>query len=161
MTKSRTNTTSSGSQNSQYSNQYGWQQAPINAQTQAVIDAANGPTAVDPSVQHRYASMAEDLERSYSDPFGAGTSPDVREKAQRSGKMKLGAERDKAMRESYYEGQGMKFGQKLAAAGLTQPTLVNTGGSSSGSSSGQQTTTQQQPLINTIASIGGAVVGGL
>lgn len=149
----KTKTTS----NQQYSNNYGYMNTPINAQMQAVIDASTKKDQVDPSIMHRYAEMGEDLKRSYMDPFGAATSPDVREKAQRSGLMKLGAQRDKAMREGYNEIQGLQFGRQMAAASLTAPQLVQTGGNASG------TQTTKEPfnwgsLISGAATVGAAAL---
>lgn len=150
MTKSKTSTTSTGSQSSQYSNQFGWAEAPINAQMQRVIDDANAPAHADPSTMHRFAAAEEQLDRSYNDPFGAATSPDVREKAQRSGHLTLTRERDKAMREGEFEANQVKFGQRLAAAGLTQQQLINTGGTSSGSQQGHQDTTSRPSTFSMI-----------
>jgi hypothetical protein len=139
MNKKKSNTTSSSNQT--YQTNYGYMTPPITPETQSLIDMSNQPVAADPSIQHRYASMESELDRSYSDPFGAYTTPDVREKSFRSGKLKLLAERDKAMREGELDRQNIMFARKLGVAGFRQPQLVSTGGNSSGS--GTQNTVQQ------------------
>lgn len=126
------------SSNQQFTNTYGWQSAPISSEMQGVIDMANQPVAADPSIQHRYASMEEDVRRSTQDPFGAATSPDVRAKSQLSRILTVQRDRDKAMREGELDRQNLQFGRKTAAAALTMPQLVQTGGNSSGT----QNTTQ-------------------
>ncbi len=157
MSKQVTKTTTQQQQNQQYqgtasqsganTNTYGFMSAPINAQTQGVIDAANTPAGSDPGLHARYAQAEEDVRRQYQDPMGAYTTPFVRQRAQLEQMQKIRASEDQAKREDYYNQQQQQFGRKLAAAQLTNPTLVNTGGtqtgtsSTSGSSSGMQTGT--------------------
>ena len=153
MSKKKTET----KQNQQYSNTYGWMNTPINAQMQNVIDMANQPlqSKIDPSIQHRYAAMGEELERSYLDPFGPATSPDVRAKALRAAKLKLGAEADKAKRESFDDRSGEQFMRSVTAASMTAPQLVSTGGSSSGTSNTVQSGNfwaNAMPIIGGVAS---------
>jgi hypothetical protein len=140
-------------QNQSFSNSYGFMNTPVTPQMQAVIDASNEKlqSRVDPSIFHRYASMKDDVERSYNDPFGAATSADVREKAKRSQMFKVDLERDKAIRESYDDRSGEQFARQMAAASLTMPQMVQTGGNSNGT----QTTTQGGGMAGQI--IGGAL----
>lgn len=151
MGSKKTKTTS----NQQYSNTYGYMNTPVTHEMQHVLDMANQPlqARIDPSIFHRYAEMGAELERSYMDPFGAATSPAVREKALRAQKLKLGADRDKALRESYDDRSGEQFARAMAAASLTAPQLVQTGGNASGA---QQTS---QPF-NWGSVIGGAATVG-
>jgi len=127
-------------QNQQYSgnqtNKFDWMNTPINAEMQSVIDAANAPTGADPAIAQRFAGMEEDVRRSKMDPLGAFTTPFVRERSQLSDILKLGATRDKAMREDAFNQQQGAFSKKLAAAQMTGPRLIQTGSTSSGNSSG-------------------------
>lgn len=133
---------------------------PINAQMQNVIDMANQPleARVDPSIMHRYASMGDKLERSYLDPFGPQTSNDARFKAIKSARLKLGAERDKAMRESYDDRSGEQFGRAMAAASLTAPQLVQTGGTASGTQQTVQPSNIWGNIISGAATVGSAAL---
>lgn len=128
MSKKKTETKS----NQQFTNSYGFMNTPITAEMQSVIDASKEPTQVDPSIGNRYATMKEDVVRSYDDPFGAATSPDTRHKAQLSRMLTLDRDRDKSMREGYHDASQTGFMKKTAAAALTMPQMVQTGGSSSG-----------------------------
>lgn len=143
MSKKKTTTT----ENQQTTNQYGWESAPINEQMQGVIDLANKPIQADPSIQHRYAAMEEDVRRSAADPFGAGTSADVRQKSQLSRILGVQKDRDKAMREGYHQAEDSAFSKRTAAAALTMPQLVNTGGTSTGN----QVTTQSGGILGPIS----------
>ena len=135
----------------QNTNTWGYQQAPITPYTQAAINASD--VTEDPSIQNRYASMEDDVRNSYDDPYGAYTSPDVRQKSMLSRLLKLNTERDKALSENRFNTQQQRFGNKVSIAQLTAPSLVQTGGSSSG------TVTQSQPLFGQIMSGLGAVAG--
>jgi hypothetical protein len=130
--------TQTSNQTQEYKNSYGWEQSPITPQMQAVLDMSNQATKVDPSIQHRYAAAEEDLNRSYMDPYGAYTTPDVREKALRSQKAKLFTERDKSMREGYADADNQTYARRVGAAAMTAPQMVSTGGSSSGNSTTKQ-----------------------
>jgi hypothetical protein len=123
MNKKKSNTTSSIKPN--VPDNYGYMTPPINARKhRALIDMSNQPVAADPS---HSASLCVDGKRTgpqLFDPFGAYTTPDVREKSFRSGKLKLLAERDKAMREGELDRQNIMFARKMGVAGLRQPQLV-------------------------------------
>lgn len=139
---------------------YDWKAPPINAQTQDVIDMANEPVGSDPSIAHRFAGMEEEVRRRYQDPMGAYTTPFVRQAAQLGSILKIQTERDKAMREDYHGQQGTKFNQKLAAAGLTMPSLVGTGGSTSGSYSGSSSGTQVAETSRAMTLLPAIIQGG-
>lgn len=141
--------------NQQFNSTYGYMNSPITPEMQAVIDSSKEKlqARVDPSIFQRYAQMKDDVVRSYADPFGAATSPDARAKAQRSQMFRIDSARDKALRESYDDRSGEQFARQMAAASLTAPQLVQTGGSSSG----QQVTSQP---FNWGSLIGGAATVG-
>lgn len=141
--------------NQAFTSQYDWLSSPVNSQMQGVLDMANKPVQADPSIQHRYASMEEDVRRSTADPFGAGTSADVRQKSQLSRILGVQKDRDKAMREGYHQAEDTSFGRKTAAAALTMPQLVQTGGTSTGN----QMTTQNPGWMSYVTQGVGAAAG--
>ena len=129
---------------------------PITPEMQAVIDASKEPTAIDPSIGNRYAQMKEQVVRSYDDPFGAATSPDTRHKAQLSRMLTIDQQRDMAMREAYHDASQTGFAKKTAAAALTMPQMVQTGGSSSGT---QNTVQSGNFWANAMPIVGGIASG--
>jgi hypothetical protein len=154
MTKSKVQT----AQNSSFTNTYGYSAPPVTPEIQAVLDAANKGVQVDPSTQQRFAAIEEDARRSYDDPFGAGTSPDVRAKAQRSRFFSIGVARDKAMREGYFDAEQASFGRKVTASAATTPNFIQTGGDARGNTN-TTSTPSTLSTISQIAQIGGAVAG--
>lgn len=141
--------------NSSFTSQYDWMSAPINAQTQGVIDMANGPVAQDPSTFQRFGEMEEEVRRSTADPFGAQTSPDVRAKSQLSRILTIKRDRDKALREGYAEAENTKFARKTTAAAMTMPQAFQTGGTQSGT----QNTQQNPGWGSTVGTIIGTAAG--
>lgn len=141
--------------NSSFTSNFDWKGAPINAQTQGVIDMSNKDVGTDPATIGRWAGMEEEVRRSGDDPFGAATSPDVRAKSQLSRILSIRRDRDQAMRSDYHQGQDTMFARKTAAAALTMPQLVQTGGSSQGT----QNTTQNPGWGQTVGTIAGAAIG--
>ncbi len=141
--------------NQAFTSSYDWRSAPVNAQMQDVIDMARRPVSVDPSTFHRYASMEEDVRRSTDDPFGPGTSADVRQKSQLSRILNVRRDRDKAMREGYADAENTSFARKSAAAAMTMPQMVQTGGTSSGT----QNTVQNPGWGQMVGQVAGAAIG--
>jgi len=127
---------------------------PITPEMQGVLSMAAAPTMVDPSSQHRFGELKEQTQRSYDDPFGPGSSPDARAKALRSRFQHISLLGDKAQREDYAAAQNAKFAQKIGAAQLTMPTLVQQGGNSSGTA----TTSQGGGFWS---SLGNGILGGI
>lgn len=162
MGKQKQQTKQTSQQQQQYAgqttSQYGFFDTPINAQMQAVIDAANAPAGADPAIANRYAAMEQNVIRSKADPLGAYTTPFVRERAQLSQRNSLLAERDKAMREDAFNREQNQFGRLATAASMTAPRFAQTGGTtsgtSSGTSSGNSTTTQGKDMFGNIIDIG-------
>lgn len=145
------------SSNQSFTSRYDFLNVPINAQLQSVLDMANEPVGADPSITHRYASMEDEVRRSNADPFGAGTSADVRQKSQLSRILGIQKERDKAMREDHYRAKDTEFARKSAAAAFTMPQAVQTGGTSTGN----QTTSQNQGWGGAVPGIAGGILGVL
>jgi hypothetical protein len=143
------------STNQAYTSTYDWKSAPVNAQMQGVIDLANKPVSVDPSTQQRYGEMEEQVDRSIDDPFGPATSPDVRAKARLSRVLTIRRDRDKAMREGYADAENTSFARKSAAAALTMPQLVQSGGTNTGT----QNTTQNPGWMSYVTQGIGAAAG--
>lgn len=128
---------------------------------QGVIDMANAPVGTDPASMGRWAGAEEAVVRSNADPFGPGTSPDVRAKAQLSRILDIKKQRDQAMRGDYHDSQNMKFAQKTTAAAMTMPQMVQTGGSSHGTSNtvqGQNFWATAAPMVGGIAQGAGTAI---
>lgn len=106
---------------------------------QGAIDMANEPISVNPAIQGHFGNVENQIRNSYNDPFGAASTPAVREKSLRSNLMQLGAEKGKALNEGYFDGRGQKFGEKMTVAGMTAPQLTTTGGTTNGTTTQQQT----------------------
>jgi hypothetical protein len=108
--------------------------------------------ASDPSSPFRFARAKQDLERVSSNPYGAYTTPAVRDAQMKTGIMNLTQQEGQTSAEENANLNNMKYAQKSGLASLTAPQLVNTGnsysgtqsGSSSGMSTGTGTGTSQQ-----------------
>ena len=130
--------TQQSKQDQTYSTKYDWMTSPTTPEMQKVLTMANEPTQVDPSITGRYGAIENEIKNSYNDPFGSYTTQDVKEKSLRSNLMKLGTEKDKALREGYADAKSTDWLKANTAAAYTAPQLVSTGGTSSGTSSTQQ-----------------------
>lgn len=130
------NQTTNQTQTQTQSNTYDWMSAPINAQTQKVLDLANAPIQIDPSINGQFGSVANQIRNSYNDPYGAYTGAGVKEKSLRGNLLRVGQEKAKARNQAYFDAGNQKFSQSVSAAALTQPQIVSTGGTSTGNSSG-------------------------
>jgi hypothetical protein len=117
---------------------YGWEKSPITPEMQGVIDMSNQPAQINPAIQGAFGGIENEIKGSYNDPMGSYTTNAVREKSLRSNLMQMGTEKAKAMNEGYFDANQRKFGEKVTAAGMTAPQLVQTGSTSSGSQVTQQ-----------------------
>lgn len=153
----------SGSQNQQqnFTNQYGFEQMPDSEDIKALRGYKE---QIDPSIAHSYSRRQTNLKNSFNNPLGQYTTPAMRDATQRSHEGELEQEYGQAQRQGYSDMQG-RTGQRLAGlAGLTAPTMVQTGGSSSGSGtysgtgSSTGSTTQSEPLLPSL--LGGAASVG-
>lgn len=130
------NQTSNQSQTQSQTNTYDWVSAPITAETQNVINKANAPAQIDPSINGQFANLGNQIRNSYNDPYGAYTGGGVKEKSLRNNLMRIGSEKAKVRNQAYFDADNQKFSQSVTAATLTQPQREQTGGTSTGNSSG-------------------------
>lgn len=126
-------------QTQSYQSTYNWERPPITPEVQNVIDEANSPAQIDPSIAGIYGNISNQILNSYNDPFGAKTTQAVREKSLRSNLLKVGTERAKAQNQAYWDAKNTGFSRKVTAAGMTAPQLVQTGGSSNANSTSNMT----------------------
>lgn len=121
--------TSKNKTKSQTTNTYGYQPGAQSAD----IDALRGMKAtVDPSIPYFFAQRRKDLEGSYNNPYGASTTPAVRDNAMRAASRGLDQAQGQAMSEAQYNADNSNFQRQGVIAGMTAPQLVQTGGSSTG-----------------------------
>jgi hypothetical protein len=98
----------------------------------------------DPSSPYRFAQAKEDLSDIHSNPYGAYTTPAIRDAAIRTGDMNLTQMQGQQSAQENVQLNNMQANQRAALADLTKPQTVQTGGTYSGTSSGSGTGTSQQ-----------------
>lgn len=98
----------------------------------------------DPSQPYVFARAHENLHNSHENPYGAYTTPAIREAALRTGDMNLTQMQGQQSAQENAQLNNMQANQKAALADLTKPQTVQTGGTYSGTSSGSGTGTSQQ-----------------
>jgi hypothetical protein len=128
--------TSEGSYEGQTGTQYGWQQMP---DTPDISRLRDFEFASDPSSPYRFARARQDLDRITNNPYGAYTTPAVRDAQMRTGSMNLTQQAGQTAAEENAVLRGLQYGQRSNVAQLTAPRLVQTGTTSSGSN--QETNT--------------------
>lgn len=135
--------TQSGTQSGASTNTFGYMQPPDTPDIQGL---RGFEFQSDPSSPYRTARAHESLHNSYLNPYGAYTTPAIRDAALRTGDMNINQQAGQQSAEDNYNLQGQRYGQRLALAGMTAPQMVQTGGSYSGNSSGMSsgTGTSQQ-----------------
>lgn len=148
----------SGSNQQNFTNQYGWEQNPGSED----ITALRGyREQLDPSIAHNYSRRQSNLRNSFQNPLGQYTTPAMRDATLRSHEGELEQEYGQAQREGYSDMQ-RRTGQRLTGlASLTAPNMVSTGGSQtgtySGTGSGTGQTSQSEPLLPGIIQAGASV----
>lgn len=123
--------------------------------TAALTKLADTKFQVDPGLTAQYGKARSDLKSSFSNPLGANYNPEVRDAIIRSGEERLGQDEANAFRGGQYDVNRLNYARDSTVAGMSQPSLVQTGGTSSGTSSG--TITQTPSPWGGIASAAGAV----
>ncbi len=116
-------------------NTYGYVDTPVTPQIQAVVDMK---ASTDPTIPYRYAAQRQQLADSYNNPFGAATSPAVRDAAARVTNQRLAMDEGQATAESQYNADQQNYARALTGAQLTAPKFVQTGGTTNGTSTQTQ-----------------------
>lgn len=149
--KSKTTTTQT--QNTANTNQYGWQTPPESADLQAVRDFK---FTADPSIGYAFGNAKNQIANSFNNPLGGVYSGNMRDSILRSSTADLGQREAQAKSEANQQLQGSQYGQKALVAGMTAPRLTQTG--STGTSSGTGTQQTSSPIWTDllIAAAGGA-----
>jgi hypothetical protein len=112
----------------------------------------------DPSQPYIYGRAKQDLERQSQNPYGAYTTPAVREAALKTGTMNLTQQQGQASAQENAQLNNMQYAQKAGVADLTRPQLVQMGGSYSGTGAGTGTSQQSGGLGQML--LGGLMQGG-
>lgn len=140
---------------SQSTNTYGYQTPPHWAGAEEFHNQIGQLDKGDPSIPFAFAHQREELKNRFDNPFGFNYSPEVQDAIKYSQGQNIDQAEGQAHREDYYNRQQAKLGALGAYAGMTAPTLVQTGGTFQG--------TQTQPigpaLIGAAGQIGGAALG--
>ncbi len=134
-------------QTGQTQNQYGWQQTP---DTPDLIRARSDSAQIDPSIGYRAAEKERQLSDSFVSPTGGYVTPQIRDAILRSGRREIGQQAGEQAREGAFDVNRLNQSRNLALAGLTRPTLTQTGSSSSGTG----TVTQSQSPWATALQVG-------
>lgn len=108
-------------------NAYDWKFTPDTAD----ISALRGfqPQA-DPSTPYRFGRQRQDFLRTFQNPMGSYTTPELREQMQRGGLESIGQQEQQAMRENQYDLNRINLAKHEGLAQLTSPRLVQTKGTS-------------------------------
>jgi hypothetical protein len=144
--------------------------------TQDTINFRNWQPQMDPGIGYQAASAKRDLDRQRINPYGAYTTPAIREAQKRNDYMKINEQEGQQFRAGQYDVNQQKVGQLGSLAALTKPEIVQTGGSftsdnsgttsgtSSGANTGQGTAVSSGGLLGDIllamAGGTGTAVGG-
>ena len=139
MTKPKTKTTQSQNTNYQNTAQYGWQETPDTADTEAL---RNWKPQIDPGLSSQYGRARNDLKKSFINPLGGYANAQVRDAQMRTGNERLNEQEAQAMRGGAYDANQQRYGQLSGLAALTAPRLTQTGSSGSGTNTGTSTTGQ-------------------
>ena len=110
----------------------------------------------DPSQPYIYARAHESLHNTANNPYGAYTTPAVRDAALRTGDMNLTQQQGQASAQENASLNNLRFGQQTALAELTAPHIVQTGGTSSGTGTSQQSGGLGQAVLGGFAQGAGA-----
>lgn len=136
--------------NNTTANSYGWQANPGSADIDKLRSAQ---FEVDPGLSAQYGQLRNDMKRSFASPTGAYLSPQVRDAQMRSGQERLGRDEANAFRSGQFDVNRLNYGRDAAVAGMTAPTLTQTGSNSTGSG----TVTQTPSAMSTATGMAGAL----
>lgn len=155
--KTQTQQVQQQQQNSNTTNTYGYVPG---AQSTDIDAVRNFEFESDPAIPYNFARARRAISGVYGSPMGAYTTDALRQATLANQYEDLAQEEAQATRESNNSLQGMRYGQRLDTANLTQPRFVQTGGTTnaSGTSTGSGTSTQSQSPLNSIIQ-GGSAVG--
>lgn len=102
----------------------GWSVAPETADIGTLRGMVGGGDFATP-IRNKYARAEQDLSRSYTNPMGAFTSPDVRDKAMRSQKLDMQQSLGIDLANAEQQNADAKFNRQATVAGMTSPTFYN------------------------------------
>ena len=106
-------------------------------------------------IRSSYARSEQALSRSYSNPLGAYTTADVRDKSMRSQKADLFQNMGIDLGNAAQQNAEGKFGRQATVAGFTQPQMYNSGGTQTVS----DPFGQAMQIGQMISSVGSAALG--
>lgn len=115
-------------------------------------------TETDPGIGYTYGAAKQRIGESFNNPYGAYTTPAIREATERSAYGDLAQQEGAATQEAAFQNRGLDLARKQALAGMTAPTLVQTGGSFNGTGTQQQTGGVLNQIIGGVASAGSAAL---
>lgn len=153
-TTATTTGTQSGSQAYDNRSTYDWMDSPGSEDITALRDYKE---QLDPSIGAAHSRRQTNLRSSFQNPLGANTTPAMRDAILRSQEGELEQDYGQAQRQGYNDMQERTGTRRAMLAGLTAPTLTQTGSSGTGTSSGTNsgTNSQSTPMLPSI--LGGAM----
>lgn len=114
--------------------------------TPALDKLASTQFQVDPGLHAQYSTLRNRLKSGFNNPLGANYNPEVRDAIIRSGDEQLGQDEANAYRGGQFDVNKLNYSRDATVAGMSAPTLVQTGGTSSGTG----TTVQSQSPVSGI-----------
>jgi hypothetical protein len=127
-------------------NSYGWQTPPDTGDVRALRD---WQPEKDPTTPYTFGRMRQGQRDAFHNPYGAYTTPAIRDATLRASDMEIGQQESQANRQSQYDVNNQIYAKDALLAGATAPRLTQTGGNS--------TTTQSGGLLGDI--LGSAAQG--
>jgi len=110
---------------------------------------------INPRIRAQFAGARQEVDDQFVNPMGQFTTQAVRDATKRAGKQSLSQQENQALNEADYMTNATDFERQMALAGITTPSLVQTGGTT--------TTTESGGVLKSILggamSIGGAALG--
>jgi len=114
-----------GSKNTEIQqNTPGWSAPPGTADISTLRGMVPGGDFATP-IRNQYARAEQDLSRSYNNPMGAFTSPDVRDKAMRSQKLDMQQSLGMDLANAEQQNADARFNRQATVAGMTAPQFYN------------------------------------
>lgn len=134
-------------QQSTQANTYGYTTPPPTADISKLRDAK---FTVDPGLDAEYDNLRSQVDKSAHDPLGPSYNPQVVAQQRKAAMERLGTQEAQAYRGGQYDANRLGYSRDATVAGMTAPTLTQTGSSSSGSG----TVTQSQNPFATALKVG-------
>lgn len=114
-------------------NTYGWQTPPDTADVQTL---RGWQPEKDPTIPYTFGRMRQEQRDAFKSPYGAYTTPAIRDATLRASDMEIGQQEAQANRQSQYDVNSQTYAKDALLAGATAPRLTQTGGNATTTQSG-------------------------